>query len=86
MLACCGRPAAAAFGDPFPYIVPGYARKRSPLVFIKLGRSLGVALATAIIGQSDSCANSRTFNLILKARLTKVSRFVQAAFLTVRRY
>src|SRR5215472_5352190 len=55
MLAYCGRPAAAAFCDPFPYIVPRASPgKRSHLVFIRLGRSLGVALATAIMSQSGS--------------------------------
>jgi hypothetical protein len=49
MLAYCGRPAAAAFGDPFPYIVPRYARET-----IAESRSLGVALATAIITQAGS--------------------------------
>jgi len=54
MIAYCGRPSAASFGDRFPYIVPGYARKRSPLIFIRLGCSLRVALATAIISQTRS--------------------------------
>ena len=49
MLACCGRPAAAAFCDPFPYIVPRYARETIAEI-----RSLGVALATAIISQTGS--------------------------------
>ena len=49
MLAYCGRPAAAAFCDPFPYIEPRYARETIPEI-----RSLGVALATAIITQSGS--------------------------------
>jgi hypothetical protein len=49
MLACCGRPAAAAFGDRFPYIVPRYARETIAEI-----RSLGVALATAIISQTGS--------------------------------
>ena len=49
MLAYCGRPSAAAFCDPFPYIVPRYARETIAEI-----RSLGVALATAIIGQSGS--------------------------------
>ena len=49
MLAYCGRPAAAAFGDPFPYIVPRYARETIAEI-----RSLGVALATAIMSQSAS--------------------------------
>src|SRR5215472_1655652 len=51
MLACCGRPAAAAFCDRFPYIVPRYARETIAEI-----RSLGVALATAIIGQAGSSA------------------------------
>jgi hypothetical protein len=44
MLACCGRPAAAAFGDTLPYIVPRDARETIAEI-----RSLGVALATALI-------------------------------------
>ena len=52
MIAYCGRPAAAASCDPFPYIVPRYARETITGV-----RSLGVALATAIISQSDSHAD-----------------------------
>jgi hypothetical protein len=49
MLAYCGRPAAAAFCDPFPYIEPRYARETIAEI-----RSLGVALATAIITQTGS--------------------------------
>ena len=49
MFAYCGRPAAAAFDDPFPYIVPRYARETIAEI-----RSLGVALATANINQADS--------------------------------
>jgi hypothetical protein len=49
MIAYCGRPAAAAFCDPFPYIVPRYARETIAEI-----RSLGVALATAIMSQSGS--------------------------------
>jgi hypothetical protein len=49
MLAYCGRPAAAAFCDPFPYIVPRYARETIAEIC-----SLGVALATAIISQPGS--------------------------------
>jgi serine/threonine protein kinase len=52
--ACCGRPPTASFGDRFPYIVPGYARKRSPLIFIRHGCSLWVALATAIPSPTGS--------------------------------
>ena len=37
------------WGDRFPYIVPHYARETIAQI-----RSLGVALATAIIGQTDS--------------------------------
>jgi hypothetical protein len=49
MLACCGRPSSAAFCDPFPYICIGYARETIAEI-----RSIWVALATAIIGQTDS--------------------------------
>jgi hypothetical protein len=49
MLAYCGRPAAAAFCDPSPYIDPRYARETIAEI-----RSLGVALATAIITQTGS--------------------------------
>src|SRR5579863_2509084 len=49
MLACCGRPAAAAFCDPFPYIDPRYARETIAEIC-----SLGVALATAIMTQTGS--------------------------------
>jgi hypothetical protein len=52
MIACCGRPAAASFCDRFPYIVPRYARET-----IAETCSLGVALATAIISQTDSSKN-----------------------------
>jgi len=54
MLAYCGRPSAAAFPDPFSYIEPRAAPgKRSALV-LRLGCSLRVALATAIISQTGS--------------------------------
>ena len=49
MLAYYGRPAAAAFCDRFPYIVPRYARET-----IAETCSLGVALATAIMSQPGS--------------------------------
>ena len=49
MLTYCGRPAAAFFCDPFPYIDPRYARET-----IAENCSLPVALATAIISQSGS--------------------------------
>jgi hypothetical protein len=49
MLAYCGRPSSAAFCDPFPYIVPRYARET-----IAETRSIWVALATAIISQTGS--------------------------------
>src|SRR6185312_7465833 len=49
MLAYCGRPPAASFGDRYSYIVPRYAR-----VTIAETCSLGVALATAIISQTGS--------------------------------
>ena len=49
MIAYCGRPAAAAFCDRFPYIVPRYARETIAEI-----RSLGVALATAIMSETDS--------------------------------
>jgi len=51
MLAYCGRPAAAPFGDRSSYIVPRYAR-----VTIAEMYSLQVALATAIISQTGSWA------------------------------
>jgi hypothetical protein len=51
MLAYCGRPSAAAFDDPFPYIEPRYARE----TIIEIC-SLRVALATAIISQTGSRA------------------------------
>jgi hypothetical protein len=54
MLAYCGRPAAASFCDRFPYIVPRYARET-----IAETRSLGVALATAIISQTGSYPRSK---------------------------
>ena len=44
MIAYCGRPPAASFGDRFPYIEPRYARETIAEIC-----SLGVALATAII-------------------------------------
>ena len=49
MLAYYGRPAAAASCDPFPYIVPRYARETIAGIC-----SLGVALATAIMSQTGS--------------------------------
>jgi hypothetical protein len=49
MIAYYGRPAAAAFCDPFPYIDPRYARETIAEIC-----SLGVALATAIISQTGS--------------------------------
>jgi len=49
MLAYCGRPPAASFGDRYPYIEPRYAR-----VTITETCSLGVALATAIITHTGS--------------------------------
>ena len=49
MLAYCGRLAAAAFCDHFPYIDPRYARE-----MIAETCSLAVALATAIISQTGS--------------------------------
>jgi len=49
MLAYCGRPAAASFCDPFPYIEPRYARET-----IAESCSLPVVLATAIISQTGS--------------------------------
>src|ERR1700756_1513857 len=49
MLAYCGRPAAAASCDPFPYIVPRYARETIAGIC-----SLRVALATATMSQSAS--------------------------------
>jgi hypothetical protein len=69
MLACCGRPAAAAFGDRFPYIVPRYARETIAEI-----RSLGVVLATAIIGQSGSCDTAFLYSDIMprKRRCTRI--------------
>jgi len=49
MLAYCGRPPAASFGDRFPYIVPAMPRETIAEIC-----SLGVALATAIISQTGS--------------------------------
>jgi hypothetical protein len=49
MLAYCGRPSSASFCDRFPYIDPRYAREAIAEIC-----SSGVALATAIIGQSGS--------------------------------
>jgi len=49
MIAYCGRPPAASFGDRFPYIEPRYARETIAEIC-----SLGVALATAIITQTGS--------------------------------
>jgi hypothetical protein len=49
MLAYCGRPSAAAFPDPFPFIEPRYARETIGQIC-----SLRVALATAIISQTGS--------------------------------
>ena len=49
MIAYCGRPPTASFGDRFPYIEPRYARET-----IAETCSLGVALATAIITQTGS--------------------------------
>ena len=49
MLAYCGRPPAAAFCDPFPYIEPRYARETITEIC-----SLAAALATAIMGQTGS--------------------------------
>jgi hypothetical protein len=41
MVVCCGRPSSAAFGDPFAYIGPRYARET-----IAESGSMRVALAT----------------------------------------
>jgi hypothetical protein len=49
MITYCGRPPSAAFCDPFPYIVPRYARE----TITKIG-SMGVVLATAIMSQAGS--------------------------------
>ena len=49
MFACCGRPAAASFCDPFAYIVFNYARET-----IAKSCSLGAALATAPMSQTGS--------------------------------
>ena len=51
MFACCGRPAAASFCDPFAYIVANYARETIAKIC-----SLGAALATAPISQAGSQA------------------------------
>ena len=49
MIAYCGRPAAASFGDPFPYIRHRYARETIAEIC-----SLPDALATAIMSQTGS--------------------------------
>jgi hypothetical protein len=49
MLAYCGRPTAASFGDRFPYIAAYYARETIAEIC-----SLWGALATAIISQTGS--------------------------------
>src|SRR5580698_10260201 len=49
MLAYCGRPRSVGFCDPFPYIVPRYARETIAETY-----SIWVALATAIVGQTGS--------------------------------
>jgi hypothetical protein len=46
MFACCGRPAAASFCDPFAYIVFTMRAKRSQKLAAGQA-SLGAALATA---------------------------------------
>ena len=51
MLAYCGRPSSASFCDRFPYIGPRYARET-----IAETCSMRVALVTAIISQTGSCA------------------------------
>jgi hypothetical protein len=55
MLAYCGRPSSAAFCDPFPYIVPRYARET-----IAETCSIWVALATAIMSQPGSSGRIET--------------------------
>jgi hypothetical protein len=49
MITYCGRPPAASFCDPFTYIVPRYARETIAEIC-----SLGVALVTVLISQTDS--------------------------------
>ena len=49
MITYCGRPPSASFCDRFPYICVGYARET-----IAESCSMGVALATAIMGQTGS--------------------------------
>src|ERR1700731_4595329 len=51
MIACCGRPTAASFGDRFAYIVAYYARETIAKIC-----SPWIALATAIISQTGSYA------------------------------
>ena len=56
MLAYCGRPTAASFRDPFPYIEHRYARETIAEIC-----SLPGALATAIISQPGSEEHRRGF-------------------------
>ena len=51
MFACCGRPTAASFCDPFAYISAHYARETIAKIC-----SLWVALATAPMSQTGSKA------------------------------
>lgn len=57
MIAYCGRPPAASSGDRFPSIVPRYARETIAGIC-----SLGVALATAIMGQTGSCGSCVSYS------------------------
>jgi len=60
MFACCGRPAAASFCDPFAYIVFNYARETNRENLPGRAGSLGAALATASMSQTAAfCAGLR---------------------------
>jgi hypothetical protein len=54
MGACCGRPAAASFCDPFAYIVFNYARETNRENLPGRAGSLGAVLATAPMSQTGS--------------------------------
>jgi Protein of unknown function (DUF3108) len=63
MLAYCGRPSSASFCDRFPSIDPCYARET-----IAETCSIWVALATAIIGHSDSNWRTQVLTRVNKRR------------------
>jgi len=69
MLAYCGRPSAAASGDPSSYIVPRYARVTIAGIY-----SLRVALATAIISQTGSVPRNPPSSRNNQARALSQSR------------